>query len=165
MEKFGWLALDIGFVAVPFLTASSIIKAASKLDDVSNVAGYINKFDNVYDTIVIGNDMDRVTSMAFDVGGLVYTGYKPLNTFYNLGKIDDITDSIRYAAKLDNARFIMNSFDAGRNIVNVGSDGRGFFKIMKSAYGMELKILYRLRIGNTLHKAWWIANSGRRIIW
>ena len=29
------------------------MKAASKLDDVSDIGGYMNKFDNVYDSMVI----------------------------------------------------------------------------------------------------------------
>ncbi len=55
-ENFGWLALDVVFAVVPYITSGSIIKAASKLDDASDVGRYINKFDNIYDSIVIGND-------------------------------------------------------------------------------------------------------------
>ncbi len=161
----GWLALDVVFAVVPFLTCSSIMKAASKLDDVSDIGGYINKFDNVYDSIVIGNDMGRVTNLALDTGSMIYDGYKPLNALYAMGKADEITDAMRYAAKVDNARFIMDKFKAGYKIINAGSDGRGFLKMMKSAYGMELRILYRLKFGNKFHKLWWILNSGRRIIW
>jgi len=164
-ENFGWLALDVVFAVVPFLTGSSIMKAASKLDDVSDIGGYMNKFDNVYDSIVIGNDMGRVTNLAFDTGSMIYDGYKPMNALYAMGRADEITDAMRYAAKVDNARFIMDKYKAGYKIINAGSDGRGFFKMMKSSYGMELKILYRLKYGNKLHKLWWILNSGRRIIW
>ena len=88
-----------------------------------------------------------------------------MNALYAMGRADEITDAMRYAAKVDNARFIMDKYKAGYKIINAGSDGRGFFKMMKSAYGMELKILYRLKYGNKLHKLWWILNSGRRIIW
>lgn len=49
----GWLMLDIVFAIVPFLTGSSMMKAASKLDDVSDIGGYMNKFDNVYNSMVI----------------------------------------------------------------------------------------------------------------
>ncbi len=141
------------------------MKAASKLDDISDMGGYINKFDNVYDSIVIGNDMGRVTSLAFDTGSMIYDGYEPIKALYALGKADEITDAMRYAAKIDNARFIMDKVQAGYKIINAGSDGRGFFKMMKSGYGMELKIIYRLKFGNKLHKTWWILNTGRRIIW
>lgn len=103
--------------------------------------------------------------MAFEVGGMVYDGYKPLNALYALGKIDDISDAMRYAGKLDNARFIINAVDSGKKIISVGSDGRGFIKMMKSAYGMELKVLYRLKYGNKIHQPWWTLNSGRRLIW
>ena len=164
-ENFGWLALDVVFAVVPFLTGSRIMKAASKLDDVSDIGGYMNKFDNVYDSIVIGNDMGRVTNLAFDTGSMIYDGYKPMNALYAMNRADEITDAMKYAAKVDNARFIMDKYKAGYKIINAGSDGRGFFKMMKSAYGMELKILYRLKYGNKLHKLWWILNSGRRIIW
>ena len=74
-----WLGMDVLFAVVPFLTGSSIMKAASKLDDVSDIGGYINKFDNVYDSIVIGNDMGRVTNLAFDTGSMIYDGYKQIN--------------------------------------------------------------------------------------
>jgi hypothetical protein len=161
----GWLALDVVFAAVPFLTGSRLIKSASKLDDISDVAGYVNKYDDVYDTIVLGNDMGRVTSMAMDCGGLVYNGYKPLNALYAMGKIDEITDSMRYAAKLDNARFVIDKYHAGYKILHVGRDTRSVMAMMKSAYGMELKILYRLQYGNKIHKAWWGMNTGRRLIW
>ena len=164
-ENAGWLALDVVFAVVPFLTGSRIMKAASKLDDISDIGGYMNKFDNVYDSIVIGNDMGRVTNLAFDTGSMIYDGYKPLNALYAMGKADEVTNAMRYAAKVDNARFIMDKFNAGYRIINAGSDGRGFIKMMKSAYGMELRILYRLKYGNKLHKLWWIFNSGRRIIW
>ena len=164
-ENVGWLALDVVFAVVPFLTGSRIMKAASKLDDVSDIGGYMNKFDNVYDSIVIGNDMGRVTNLAFDTGSMIYDGYKPMNALYAMGRADEITDAMRYVAKVDNARFIMDKYKAGYKIINAGSDGRGFFKMMKSPYGMELKILYRLKYGNKLHKLWWILNSGIRIIW
>lgn len=158
-ENVGWLALDVVFAVVPFLIGSRIMKAASKLDDVSDIGGYMNKFDNVYDSIVIGNDMNRVTSLALDTGSMIYDGYKPMNALCALGKTDEITDAMRYAAKVDNARFIMDKVQAGYKIINAGSDGRGFIKMMKSAYGMELRILYRLKLGNRLHRAWWIINS------
>ena len=82
------------------------MKAASKLDDVSDIGGYMNKFDNVYDSIVIGNDMGRVTNLAFDTGSMIYDGYKPMNALYAMGRADEITDAMRYAAKVDNARLL-----------------------------------------------------------
>ena len=155
----------MAFAVIPFLTASSIIKGASKLDEIAYVGHGINKFDNVYDTIVLGNNMDRVTNMALDIGATYYGGYRPLNTLNALGRIDEATDAMRYAAKLDNARFIIDKLNDGYKFVHVGSDGRGFIKMMKSAYGMELKILYRLKYGNKLHTMWWFMNSTRRIVW
>ena len=161
----GWLALDVAFAIVPFLTGSSIIKGASKLDEIAYIGQGINRFDNVYDAVVLGNNMDRVTSMALDVGATYYSGYRPLNALNALGRMDEATDAMRYAAKLDNARFIVDKFNDGYKFIHVGSDGRGFFKMMKSAYGMELKILYRLKYGNKLHALWWLFNTGRRLIW
>lgn len=61
--------------------------------------------------------------MAFEVGGMVYDGYKPLNVLYALGRIDDVTDAMRYARRLDNERFIINAVDSGKKIINVGSGG------------------------------------------
>ena len=159
------MALDVAFAVVPFLTGSSLIKGASKLDEIAYIGQGINRFDNVYDTVVLGNNMDRVTSMALDIGATYYGGYKPLNALNALGKIDEATDAMRYAAKLDNARFIIDKFNDGYKFVHVGSDGRGFIKMMKSAYGMELKILYRLKYGNKLHTMWWLVNSWRRSVW
>ena len=88
-----------------------------------------------------------------------------LNALSALHDFESATDAMKYAGKLDNVRFIIDKVYDGYKFVHVGSDGRGFFKMMKSAYGMELRILYRLKIGNKLHKAWWIFNSGRRIVW
>lgn len=141
------------------------MKAASKLDDVADIGGYINKFDNVYDSIVIGNNMERVTSLAMDTGSMVYDGYKVMNTLSALGKVDEITDAMRYAAKIENVRFIMDKFSSGYRFINAGSDGRGFLRMLSSAYGMELRVLYRLKYGNRLHKAWQILNTARRSIW
>ena len=161
----GWLALDVLFAIVPFLTGSNIIKAASKLDEVAYVGQGINRFDNLYDTVVLGNDMNRVMDRAWDIGATFYGGYGPLNALGALHDFNSATDAMRYAGKLDNARFIIDKFNDGYKFIHIGSDGRGFFAMMKSAYGMELKILYRLKIGNKLHKTWWLLNTGRRVVW
>ncbi len=162
-ENAGWLALDIAFMIVPFLTGNALIKSASKLDEIAYVGQGINRFDDVYDTVVLGNNMDRVTSMALDIGATYYGGYGPLNALNALGRINEVTDAMKYAARLDNARFIIDKFNDGYKFVHVGSDGRGFLNMMKSAYGMELKILYRLRYGNSFHTMWWFINSSRRL--
>ena len=159
----GWLALDVVFTVVPFLTGSSLMKGASKLDEIAYIGQGINRFDDAYDTVVLGNKMDRVTNMALDIGATYYGGYGPLNALNALDRINEATDAMRYAAKLDNARFIIDKFNDGYKFVHIGHDGRGFFQMMKSAYGMELKILYRLRYGNNLHTIWWIVNSSRRL--
>ena len=157
--------MDVGFAVIPFLTGSSIIKGASKLDDIYYVGKGINRLDDIYDTVVLGNDMNRVMDRAWDIGATFYGGYGPLNALSTLHDFSSATDAMKYAGKLDNARFIIDKFNAGYKFVHVGSDGRGFFKMMKSAYGMELKILYRLKYGNKIHKAWWLFNFVRRIIW
>ncbi|MBR2339565.1 MAG: RHS repeat-associated core domain-containing protein, partial [Clostridia bacterium] len=162
-KNFGWLVLDVAFAVVPFLTGGSLIKGALKLDNVAYVGKGINKFDNVYDMVVLGNNMERVTNVALDIGATFYGGYGPLNTLSVLGKMDEATSIMKYAAKLDNTRFIIDKFNDGYKFIHIGSDGRGFFKMMKSAYGMELKVLYRLKLGNKLHKSWWLFNSLRRI--
>lgn len=77
--------------------------------------------------------MERVINLAFDTGSIIYDGYKPINALYAMGKSDEITDAMSYSAKIDNARFIMDKYKAGYKIFNAGSDGRGFFKVMKSA--------------------------------
>ena len=165
LENVGWLALDIGFAIVPFLTGSNLIKAASKLDEVAYVGKGVNRLDDLYDTIVLGNDMNRVMDRAWDIGATFYGGYGPLNALGALHDFNSATDAMKYAGTLDNVRFIIDKFNDGYKFVHVGSDGRGFFRMMKSAYGTELKVLYRLKYGNKLHKLWWIANAGRRIVW
>ena len=164
LENFGWLALDFIFAAVPFLTGSKLIKEASKLNEVAYVGKGVNRLDDLYDTVVLGNDMNRVMERAWDIGATFYGGYGPLNALSSLHKSNNATDAMKYAGKLDNARFIIDKFNDGYKFVHIGSDGRSFSKMMKSAYGMELKILYRLKYGNRLHKAWWIINLKRRII-
>ena len=159
----GWLALDIICACVPFLTGSSIIKSASKLDEVAYIGQGINRLDGMYDTVVLGNNMHRVMDRAMDIGATFYSGYAPLNALSSIHEMGQATDAMKMAAKLDNARFIIDKYNAGYRFVHVGSDGRGFFKMMSSAYGMELKILYRLYIGNKLHYLWWGLNLGRRL--
>ena len=164
-ENAGWLALDIGFAIVPFLTGSKLIKAASKLDEVAYVGKGVNRLDDLYDTIVLGNDMNRVMDRAWDIGATFYGGYGPLNALDALHDFNAATDAMKYAGTLDNVRFIIDKLNAGYKFVHVGSDGRGFLEMMKSAYGTELKVLYRLKYGNKLHKLWWLSNAGRRILW
>jgi hypothetical protein len=146
------------------LTGSRLIEAASKLDEVAYLNNGINGLDNMYDTIVLGNDMNRVMDRAFNIGATFYGGYGPLNALNAIHDFGSATDFMKYAGKVDNVRFLIDKVNDGYKIVHIGSDGRNFFKMMKSAYGMELKVLYRLKIGNKLHKAWWIFNSTRRFV-
>jgi hypothetical protein len=123
----------------------------------------INRFDHLYDTVVLGNDMYRVMDRALETGATFYSGYGPLNALSALHQMDKATDAMKYAAKLDNVRFIIDKVNAGYKFVLIGSDGRTLKRFLQSAYMMELMVLYRLKIGNELHKLWWIINGSRRL--
>ena len=70
-----WLALavDLVFAVLPFVTsgAGQVIKAGNKIDNALDVAGVINKIDNMQDmskVTMIGRNMDRVTDTATLIG-------------------------------------------------------------------------------------------------
>ncbi len=68
------LGLDIIFAIIPFIPS-----IMGRTLDVADAAYTVSKFDDVYDSIVIGNNMGRVTNMAMVTGSLVYKGYEALN--------------------------------------------------------------------------------------
>ena len=47
-KNFGWLALDVGFALIPFLTGSGGLKAVNKLDDISDLSKITTKADDIY---------------------------------------------------------------------------------------------------------------------
>ena len=70
-----WLALavDLVFAVLPFVTsgAGQVIKVGNKIDNALDVAGVINKIDNMHDmskVTMIGRNMDRVTDTAKLIG-------------------------------------------------------------------------------------------------
>ncbi len=136
------LGLDIIFAIIPFIPS-----IMGRTLDVADAAYTVSKFDDVYDSIVIGNNMWRVTNMAMDTGSLVYKGYEALNALDN---INDASKVLKTAAKVDNARWLMDKFYKGYKIIDVGRDGRSFISFIKSAYGMERRLLFFLRYGKII---------------
>ncbi|MBQ3215077.1 MAG: RHS repeat-associated core domain-containing protein, partial [Oscillospiraceae bacterium] len=68
-ENWAALGVDAIFAVVPFVTsgAGQVIKIGNRVDDVVDVAGAINKIDNIQDVskaTMIGRDMQRVTKAA-----------------------------------------------------------------------------------------------------
>jgi hypothetical protein len=154
----GWLALDIIFAAVPFLTGSKVIKLSSKSDEIVDVLKYTNKIDNFGDAIVIGNGMDNVIYAANKLDALHYAGYAPLNALSDAGRISDATFGMKFMGRFDNSKWLMSNLLKGYNVIDIGSN-RSFLKFAISAYGMERGILFTVRHGGQ------IMTRGARMIW
>ncbi len=66
----GWLAFDVLFAAIPFLSGSKVIKLSSNSDEIVDAIKYTSKLDNVTDAVVIGNGMDNVMHAASKLDGV-----------------------------------------------------------------------------------------------
>jgi len=154
----GWLALDILFAVIPFLTGSRVIKITSKSDEVVDAIKYTNKLDNVGDAIVIGNGMDNVKFAASKLDALYYPGYAPLNALYDAGRINDATVGMKMMGRLDNAKWLVGNLNKGTTIIDIGRN-RSVYKAFISAYGWEKRVLFYYYNGGQ------IISRGARLIW
>lgn len=157
-ENAGWLALDIIFAVIPFLTGSKVIKLSSKSDEVVDVIKYTNKLDNVGDAIVIGNGMDNVIYAANKLDATYYAGYGPLNALYDIGKIDQATVGMKMAGRFDNARWLVGKMNQGATVIDIGRN-RSVFKTFTSAYGWEKRVIFYY------YNGYQITSRGARLIW
>ena len=114
-KNFGWIALDIGFALIPFLTGSKVLNQVSLLDDISEVRVLDNSMNNV---IVIGQSMDsRVIPKAMNLGADYYAGYMHYSDLRKGSKI--LANTYGYA---DNMLFIATRSLAGYKFLDIGMD-------------------------------------------
>ena len=142
-ENAGWLALDIVLGILPFIPSiGKGINGLTKVDDFVDIGKGISRLDDVHDTIVIGNGMDRVRDAAKLHNATFYAGFTPLNDLAEAGRISDATVKMKFLARIDNFKWLMNHILSGARIIDIGKDGRNIFKWFISAYGMERRILF-----------------------
>ena len=142
-ENAGWLALDIVLGILPFIPSiGKGIKGLTKVDDFVDIGKGISRLDDIHDTIVIGNGMDRVRDAAKLHNATFYAGFTPLNDLAEAGRISDATVKMKFLARIDNFKWLMNHILSGARIIDIGKDGRNIFKWFISAYGMERRILF-----------------------
>lgn len=156
-KNWAWLAADVAFLIIPFIP--SIMAKTNKFSD---TVFTVRKFDDVYDSIVIGNNMERATNMAMNTGPLVYRGFGALNALDNTA---DANKDLKAAGKIDNARWLMDKFYKGYKIIDVGRDSRTFLQFWKSAHGMERRLLFFLRYGKAISIGGRVITRGIRGIW
>lgn len=141
LGNFGWLTLDVGFALIPFIpSVSKLVKGASHIDEVVDVAHGFSKLDDIQDAIVIGNKMSRVSDVARIQNAVTYGGYIPLNL---LGDVAPLW--VKTLARLDNAKWLINHVYDGHRILDIGKDSRTYWAMVRSAYRMEKRILFHLR--------------------
>ena len=114
-KNFGWLALDVGFTAVPFLTGSGGLKAVSKMDDISDISRITTKADDIY---MLGQSMNnRVIPEAINLG---------VNWYHGFGYYDDVAKISKTMANVygyvDNMSFIANKAFSGVKFIDMGFD-------------------------------------------
>ena len=154
----GWLALDLLFAAIPFLTGNKVLKLTTKSDEVVDAIKYTNKLDNVGDAIVIGNGMDNVIYAANKLDAAYYAGYAPLNALYDAGRINDATAGMKMMGRLDNAKWLIGNLNKGATVIDIGRN-RSMYKAFISAYGWEKRVIFYYYHGGQ------IFSRGARLIW
>ena len=154
----GWLALDLLFAAIPFLTGNKVLKLTTKSDEVVDAITYTNKLDNVGDAIVIGTGMDNVIYAANKLDAAYSAGYAPLNALYDAGRINDATAGMRMMGRLDNAKWLIGNLNKGATVIDIGRN-RSMYKAFISAYGWEKRVIFYYYHGGQ------IFSRGARLIW
>jgi len=114
-ENAGWFALDLVFLAIPFIPGiGKGAKAVSKADDIIDAANFVNRGQDV---IVIGQNMKRVIPYADEIGALYYKGFQ----YY-----DEVAMVSSKCAKtlgyLDNMAYIATNSLMGARFVDIGMD-------------------------------------------
>lgn len=100
-------------------------KAISKVDDIVDAVGFVNKYDNV---IVLGQSMGkRIIPYADEIGAIIYKG---------LSNFDDLKDvyGLRKASWLgyiDNMGFVISNSLSGAKFIDKGFDTTRSIKAAK----------------------------------
>ena len=117
-ENAGWFALDLAFLAIPFIPGiGKGAKTISKADDIISATNFVNRGQ---DLIVIGQNMKRVIPFADEIGALYYKGFQYYDEIAMVSskwaKAIGYFDNMVYIAtnSLMGARFIDIGMDASR---------------------------------------------------
>ena len=160
-ENFGWLALDLACLVIPYATGGSTlvkgiakgINGADNLLDASKVPGYILR--NADNVVVLGQNMDRVNDAARKLGGAI--------TYGGLDDFDEIllkhgktaAESLGY---IDNMKWVAKQAWAGKTFINIGWDITRFADPIK--YANSFKVCrgeifwYNMVMGGKLAAFW-----------
>ncbi|MDD4157011.1 MAG: hypothetical protein PHY08_10610 [Candidatus Cloacimonetes bacterium] len=115
-ENAGWLAVDLVFLAIPFIPGiGKGTKAITKIDDVQDIASMMNRGQDV---VVIGQSMTkRVIPYADNIGALYYKGFSHYNDVAKVSK--HLANGIGY---VDNTAYIAEKSLTGAKFIDLGWD-------------------------------------------
>jgi len=146
-ENAGWFALDLVFLAIPFIPGiGKGAKAVSKADDIADAVNFVNRGQDV---IVIGQNMKRVIPYADEIGALYYKGFQ----YY-----DEIAMVSGKWAKtigyLDNMAYIATNSLMGARFIDIGMDvsraGMAIYNFSRFTVYSERFIAGTIRMKNVL---------------
>jgi len=147
-ENAGWFALDLVFLAIPFIPGiGKGVKAVSKVDDIADVANFMNRGQDVF---VIGQNMaQRVIPYADEIGALYYKGF---NHYDDLAKVS--SKLANTAGYMHNMSFIASKSLMGARFIDIGLDasraGMAMYNISRFTVYSERFVAGTARIKNVL---------------
>ncbi len=125
MANFGWFALDVACMIIPYATGGStaikgITKGVNGMDNMLDVSKVPRKIiGKADDVVVIGQNMNRVKDAVAKIGGgIIYNGlddFVEIATKYG----DDVAEKIGYK---DNMKWIVKQVWQGKQFLNIGYD-------------------------------------------
>ena len=142
------LAVDLVFAVIPFVPAGigQVIKVGNKIDNAVDVAGAINKIDNIQDAskiTMIGRSMNRVQNTASLIGRAddLYEMWKGFDSIKDFNKI------LGYGLSgVENGFWLFRKLRKGYTILDIGitttHKGFGWY------YGIERFIIFQWKTRN-----------------
>lgn len=155
-KNWAWLAVDIGFAVVPFLTGSGGLKAVNKLDDINDISKITTKADDI---VVIGQSMkQRVIPEAINLSADWYRGF---DYYADISKASKkLADLHGY---LDNMKFIAVKAFTGKKFIDIGMDvtriGKRGIWFSKFIINSERFIASAFRVKNVIRAGYHFINN------
>ena len=138
-ENFAWLALDVVFAVVPFLTGSGGLKAVSKMDDLYDLSKITS---SAYEIYMLGQSMGkRVIPEAINLGVDWYHGFDYYNDMAKVSK--SMANLYGY---IDNMAFIANKAFDGVKFIDMGFDATRTLKKARKGGELGVELLSRFTI-------------------
>jgi RHS repeat-associated protein len=147
-ENAGWFALDLLFLAIPFIPGVARgAKAVTKIDDFTDIASFVNCGQDIF---VIGQNMgQRVIPYADEIGALYYKGYR------HYGEIAKVSGKLANAAGyMHNMAFVASKSVMGARFIDIGMDasraGNAMYNFSRFTVYSERFVAETARMKNVL---------------